>query len=79
MAEQEIENTLKGIISKYTEVESSKIDSNSNLQCDIGLDSFSIISMVTEIETTFSISIPDEELSNFSTVDDMVSYIAVNA
>ena len=79
MTKQNIENTLKEIIGRYAEDEIATLNSNANLQFDIGLDSFSLVSMVGEIETTFDISIPDEELSQFSTINDVVGYIESNA
>ena len=74
-----VSDKLKEIISEYTDVDAQKIDNNANLQCDMGIDSFSMISMVNEIETTFDISIPDEELANFSTLNDMINYIEARA
>lgn len=66
---------LKEIISMYTGVEPSSIDDKMSLSGDIGLDSFSIISMICEIEETFHVSIPESEITNFQTLDDLYNYL----
>lgn len=71
-----IDEQLKKIINEYTGVDIDMINVNMNLKCDIGLDSFALFSLITTIEDTFNISIPDDELKNFHTLLDMENYIA---
>jgi len=68
-------NKMKHIISEYVDIPEDSIDENMSLQGEIGLDSFSLISMLVEIENEFSIEIPEYELKNFQTLGDMYSYI----
>lgn len=69
---------LKEIISEYTGVDASKIDENMSLAGDIGLDSFSIISMICEIEDAFNVSIPETAIASFQTLKDLYSYVEKN-
>lgn len=71
-------NKLKEIISEYTGVEAKKIDENMSLAGDIGMDSFSIISMICEIEESFNVSIPESEINNFQTLKDLYAYLEKN-
>ncbi len=68
-------NKMKHIISEYVDIPEDNIDMGMSLQGDIGLDSFSLISMLVEIENEFEIEIPEYELRNFQTLGDMYAYI----
>ena len=70
---------LKNIINKYVDVNPSFIDDNMSLTCDLGIDSFSLISMIVEIEESFNVEIPEYELNKFQTLNDLFSYISANA
>lgn len=71
-------NKLKAIISEYTGVESKDIDDKMSLSGDIGLDSFSLISMICDIENSFNVSIPESEIPKFQTLDDLYKYLDAN-
>lgn len=71
-------NKLKEIISEYTGVEPKDINDKMSLSGDIGLDSFSLIAMICDIEDSFNVSIPESEMSNFQTLDDLYKYLSAN-
>lgn len=71
-------NKLKKIISEYTGVEPQDIDDKMSLSGDIGLDSFSLISMICDIENSFNVSIPESEISKFQTLNDLYDYLDKN-
>lgn len=77
MSEEKIVLDLKNIISDYIEIEDDFSPSMS-LQGDIGLDSFGLIAMISQIEHNFNIRIPDYELANFLQLSDLVKYIHLN-
>lgn len=66
---------LKEIISKYIDTP-SQINEDMSLSKDLGIDSFSLISMVMEIEESYNIQIPDSELNQFKTLKDLYGYIS---
>lgn len=72
-------NELKNIINKYIDASPSQIDENMSLTCDLGIDSFSLISMVVEIEERFNVQIPEYELGRCQTLNDLYGYITSNA
>ena len=43
---------------------------------DLGADSLDIVEALMELEQTFSISVPDEEIIKFKTPKDIFDYIA---
>lgn len=46
---------------------------------DLGADSLDLVEMIMEVEDTFAVSIPDEEMPNFKTVGDILSYVETNS
>lgn len=70
---------LKNIITKYIDVPQNTITDNMSINADLGIDSFSLISMIVEIEESFKVEIPDYELGKFQTLTDLYSYIESNA
>lgn len=75
MTKREIENNLEEIICNYADLSKVELSYNSSLANDIGLDSFSLISIITDIEDAFNIRIDNDDLLTFSTYNDVVSYI----
>ena len=49
-----------------------------SLQDDLGADSLDAVELNMALEEAFEISIPDEELANFKSVNDIVTYIDSN-
>lgn len=70
-----IKERLVEIICQYVDVSKEEIDINMNIRFDIGLDSYSLISLVCDIENEFGISIPDIVLMNFVTLSDVVNFV----
>ena len=74
----EIIEKLKLIIQPYLdedEVDVNEIKLHSNLIQDLGLDSFYVIDLIIDIETEFDISIDNDQISQFETVESVVRVI----
>ena len=56
-------------------VDSMDIHPTSTIGNDLGLDSLEQVELVMELEKEYGISVPDEDLSYFSTVQEIVDYI----
>lgn len=67
--------TMQTILSKYTTVNKDEITENSVLTADLGLSSFDVVSIVSDIENEFDIGIPDRDIRKFVTVKDIIDYI----
>ena len=42
---------------------------------DLGMDSYSIINFMSDIESKFNISIPDEKMFSFNDISDIAAFI----
>jgi len=72
----EIEVTVKEILAKQLTMDSGKINLDSRLVEDLGLDSFGSVEVAFELEEKFDIKIPDAALYEAKTVKNIVDYIA---
>jgi acyl carrier protein len=76
MSKSEIVNNLEEIMCNYVDLTKVDLSYDSSLTNDIGLDSFSLISIVTEIEDRFNIRISNDDLFSFATFHDVINYIS---
>lgn len=72
---KETEEKLVAIICDYVDIQPEEVDANMSLKFDIGLDSFGMVSLICTIENEFDISIPDNKLMDFETLNDVTSFI----
>ncbi|WP_431191334.1 acyl carrier protein [Funiculus sociatus] len=74
---------LKSIISTQMEIESNKINLNSNFATDLGADELDGTELIFAVEEEFDIEIPDEYIANYTglsghpyyTMKDIFEYI----
>lgn len=66
---------LLGVIKDYVEIPVEEIDMNEGLKFLNGVDSFVMLSIINSIEESFSIQIPNENLYDFKTLNDIAAYI----
>ena len=69
---------LAEIICNYIDIDPSEVQSGVSLRSDLGMSSLDMINMAVEIEDTFNISLPNSEIINISTVDELIKYIEDN-
>lgn len=69
---------VKEIIVDTLSCEEDKVTLEASLSDDLGADSLDAVELNMALEEAFDISIPDEELANFKTVNDIVTYIENN-
>jgi long-chain acyl-CoA synthetase len=73
---KEPETAEYAMIRDYLESETeSKVFPNDHLEMDLALDSLSKITLLTYLEHTFGVRIPEEELINYKTVQDLSEYV----
>lgn len=63
------------ILAKQLQIDPSKINENTNIVEDLGADSLDIVEILMELEQTFSVSVPDEQIANFRTPKDILTFI----
>ncbi len=66
---------IKGLIAEILAVDEEKITKESNLIDDLGADSLSVVELHMEIEERLGVKIPDEEVVNLKTVQDVLNAI----
>ena len=81
MADAELKEQLKGIISKATGgvVDVSQIADDALLM-DLGVDSMAALEVVMELETQFGVSITDMEAGKeaFTSINSLASFVETN-
>jgi acyl carrier protein len=63
------------IIKKHVDAKRA-IRPNDHIQNDLGLDSLAVMEVVADIEDRFNVSIPNDTLSNLSTVEDVAKALS---
>ena len=76
MTYAQIESTVKEVLAKQLTMEVSKINLESTLVEELGLDSFGSVEVAFELEEKFNIKIPDAALYEAKTVKNIVDYIS---
>ena len=66
---------LQEIIRRYADDENIVISGEMVLLTDLGLDSFDLMQIISEIEETFHIEIAERAISDLKTVQDVMDFI----
>ncbi|MBQ5565205.1 MAG: acyl carrier protein [Clostridia bacterium] len=66
---------VKKILSEQFDVEEERISADTSIINDLGADSLDVVDLLMSIEDEFEVEVPDEEIENIKTVDDLVKYI----
>ena len=66
---------IKEILQDTRDIDESKITLDAKLKEDLELDSLDSVELIMSAEEEFGIEIPDEDVMNFKTVNDIVNYI----
>ena len=66
---------IKEILKDTMDIDESKITLDAKLKEDLELDSLDLVELIMSAEEEFGIEIPDEDVMNFKTVNDIVNYI----
>ncbi len=72
---REITEEVKACVSKELRIDASELDENANLITELGGDSLSLFSVVSDIEQKYNIIIVDDEIMGLGCVRDMADYI----
>ena len=70
-----MQTTVIKLIAKVLEADESTIGGNTLILEELGATSLDVIEIITDIEDSLNISIPDEEIPGFKSVGDIVNYI----
>jgi acyl carrier protein len=66
------------IIANQLQMDIDMIDGSSKIMEDLGADSLDVVEMLMSMEESFGITVPDEDIEELVTVDDVVAYVESN-
>lgn len=66
---------VKELIAEQLDVKADDITETSNIQDDLGADSLDVVDLVMALEDEFDVEIPEDQVENIKTVDDIVKFI----
>ncbi len=66
------------IIANQLQMDTDMIDGSSKIMEDLGADSLDVVEMLMSMEESFGITVPDEDIEELITVDDVVAYVESN-
>jgi len=75
LGEKDTFEQLKKLIVELLEVSEAEVVPEASFVDDLAADSLDFIELITAVEDTFKIEIPDEDAENMKTVSDAVNYI----
>ena len=70
-----MESKIIKMIAKKLGKKEEEVKLTSNLIEDLGADSLDVVEMIMDLEDEFGITLPDEEVSNMKTIQDVINYI----
>ena len=79
MTEQEILEGLGEIIDEVAGVPADQVTPDKTFVDDLDIDSLSMVEIAVAAQDKFGVEIPDEQLKNLRTVQDVISYVQRSA
>ena len=63
------------VICRYVDIDPAKLNENTNIRSELGLNSLELVNIAVAIEDEFEVEIPDREVMNIETLADAVRII----
>ena len=79
MTEQEILAGLGEIIEEIAGVPADEVTPNKSFVDDLDIDSLSMVEIAVAAQDKFGVEIPDDQLKDLTTVQDVVNFVTKNA
>ena len=79
MNEQEILAGLGEIVEEIAGVPADEVTPSKSFVDDLVIDSLSMVEIAVAAQDKFGVEIPDEQLKDLTTVQDVVNYVTKNA
>ena len=70
-----MKNEVISIISKTLGIDKKKINEKTNLIADLDVESLDLVDLVVAIEEKYQMEIPDQDIKNLQTVEDIINYL----
>jgi acyl carrier protein len=79
MTDQEILAGLGEIIEEIAGVPADEVTPNKSFADDLDIDSLSMVEIAVAAQDKFGVEIPDDQLKDLVTVQDVINFVAKNA
>jgi acyl carrier protein len=79
MTEQEILAGLGEIIEEIAGVPADEVTPNKTFVDDLDIDSLSMVEIAVAAQDKFGVEIPDDQLKDLTTVQDVINFVVKNA
>ena len=79
MTDQEILAGLGEIVEEIAGVPADEVTPNKSFVDDLDIDSLSMVEIAVAAQDKFGVDIPDDQLKDLTTVQDVVNFVAKNA
>lgn len=79
MTDQEILAGLGEIIDEIAGVPADEVTPDKNFVDDLDIDSLSMVEIAVAAQDKFGVEIPDEQLKDLKTVQDVVNFVSKNS
>lgn len=79
MTEQEILAGLAEIIDEVAGVPADEVTPGKNFVEDLDIDSLSMVEIAVAAQDKFGVEIPDEQLKDLKTVQDVINFVSKNS
>ena len=79
MNDQEILAGLGEIVEEIAGVPADEVTPNKSFVDDLDIDSLSMVEIAVAAQDKFGVEIPDDQLKDLTTVQDVVNFVAKNA
>ena len=79
MTDQEILSGLAEIVDEIAGVPADEVTPDKNFVEDLDIDSLSMVEIAVAAQDKFGVEIPDEQLKDLKTVQDVVNFVSKNS
>jgi acyl carrier protein len=79
VTDQEILAGLAEIIDEIAGVPADEVTPDKNFVDDLGTDSLSMVEIAVAAQDKFGVEIPDEQLKDLKTVQDVINFVSKNS
>jgi len=66
---------VKTILARQLRIAPERVTLDAQIKKDLGADSVDILQLLMRLEDDYGITIPDQELAKFETVNDVVTFL----
>lgn len=70
-----MKDEIISLIAETLEISKDRINENTNLIVDLGLESLDLVDLVAAFEKKYKVEILDKDIKNLQTVKDIIEYI----